>query len=112
MGALVNIGLFGTRTRTNTLLVVYMLGETHASEIANVLGVSLSQAQRAVDSLEQAGVLVGAMEGRARRVRMSPRFVASAELQSLLAKMALTEVELQRRLAEVRRRPRRAGKRL
>jgi DNA-binding MarR family transcriptional regulator len=110
MATLKNTGLFGTRTRTNTLLVVHMLRETHPSEIANVIGVSLSQAQRAVDSLEQAGVLVGAMEGRARRVRISPRFPAATELRALLDKLAIHEVELQRRLAEDRRRPRRAGK--
>ena len=112
MAALRNVGIFGTATRTNTLLVVHMLGESHASEIARIIEVSLSQAQKAIDSLERAGVLVGATEGRARRVRISPRYSAAAELNSLLAKLALGEIELQRRLATDRRRPRRAGKAL
>ena len=107
-----NIGLFGTRTRTYTLLVVNMLGETHASEIAKILGKSVSRIQAAVDSLERAGVLVGTMEGTARRITISPRYPAANELKILLNKMALAETEIQKRLAETRRRPRRAGKAL
>lgn len=106
------VGLFGTKTRTQTLLVISMLGETHASEIAKILGVSLSQIQKAIDSLERAGVVVGAEEGRARRVRISPRYPAVDELAELLNKLALLDVPLQQRLAEWRRRPRRTGKAL
>jgi biotin operon repressor len=103
-------GLFGTRTRSNTLLVVHMLEETHASEIAAVLGKSLSRVQSAIDSLERAGVLVGAEEGKARRIRLNPRYPALEELRILLGKLGLLDVELQQRLAEKRRRPRRSGK--
>jgi DNA-binding MarR family transcriptional regulator len=110
--AIHNVGLFGTLTRTNTLLVIYMLGETHASEIARVLDVSLSQAQKAIDSLERAGIVVGAEEGRARRITISPRLNLAEELKVLLAKMAQLDVPLQQRLAQIRRRPRRAGKQI
>jgi DNA-binding MarR family transcriptional regulator len=106
------VGLFGTLTRTNTLLVVHMLGESHASEIARVLGISLSQAQKALDSLERAGAVTGADEGRARRVRISPRYPFRDELVNLLGRMATSELELQDRLAERRRRPRRSSKQL
>lgn len=107
-----NIGLFGTATRTSTLLAVHMLGETHASEIAQVLGKSLSRIQAALDSLEQAGAVVGAVEGTTRRVRLNPRYIALEELQNLLTKLGMMDVELQKRLAEKRRRPRRSGKEL
>ena len=107
-----NVGLFGTKTRTDTLLVISMLGETHASEIARVLGVSLSQIQKAIDSLERAGILLGAEEGRARRVRINGRFPVAEELKALLAKMAQGDIPLQEQLATMRRRPRRSGKAL
>lgn len=110
MPLLQNVGVFGTRTRSNALLVTHMLGASHASELSAVLGVSLSQAQLAIDSLERAGLLVGAMEGSARRVRLNPRFPAKDELSALLDKLALVSPELQDRLAEIRRRPRRGRK--
>ena len=110
--AIHNVGLFGTKTRTNTLLVIHMLGETHASEVARVLEISLSQAQKAIESLERAGVVVGAAEGVARRVRISPRFIVAEELKTLLDKMAQMDTPLQHRLAQLRRRPRRSGKSL
>lgn len=107
-----NVGLFGTRTRTDILVLVASMEETHAAEIARLLQISLSTAQNALDTLEQAGVVVGAVEGRARRVRLDPRFFARDELKALLEKMALHDVELRDRIATIRRRPRRAGKKL
>jgi len=104
------VGLFGSATRTNTLLVIRLLGETHASEISAVLGKSLSRVQGAIASLERAGIVVGAEEGRARRVRLNPRFPALSELQALLDKLGSLDIPLQTRLAEKRRRPRRSGK--
>lgn len=112
MASSANIGLFGTTTRTSTLLVVHMLGESHASEIAQVLGRSLSRIQSALDSLERTGIVVGAEEGKARRVRINPRYFAVKELKELLDRMGEADVELQQRLADRRRRPRRVGKEL
>ncbi|MHB8635112.1 MAG: winged helix-turn-helix domain-containing protein [Fimbriimonadaceae bacterium] len=106
------VGLFGTLTRTNTLVVVHMFGETHASEIASVLGISLSQAQRALDSLERAGIIFGAAQGRARRVRINPRYPHRDELTALLARIGSADQPLVDRMADIRRRPRRAGKML
>lgn len=112
MASTSNIGLFGTTTRTSTLLVVHMLGESHASEIAQVLGRSLSRIQSALDSLERTGIVVGAEEGKARRVRINPRYFAVKELKELLDRIGEADVELQQRLADRRRRPRRVGKAL
>ena len=104
--------LFGNGTRTATLLLIAMLGETHASEIAQVLGRSRSRIKDAADSLERAGVIVGADEGTARRLRLNSRYVAADELRALLMKLGSQEVDLQNRLATIRRRPRRAGKQI
>ena len=105
-----NVGLFGTRTRSSVLLAVHMLGETYPTQVARVLGVSLNQAQKAICSLERAGVVVGEVEGRQRRVRLNPRYALATELAALLDGMATYDVPLQRRIAEARRRPRLAGK--
>ena len=105
-----SVGIFGSRTRTNALLTIHLLKESHASEVARAINVSLSQAQKAVDSLERAGVVVGVLEGTARRLRLNPRFLARPELEALLTKLSEIEPALQERLAEIRRRPRRASK--
>lgn len=105
-----NVGLFGTRTRTDVLLLIAHMEETHASEIARILGISLSTAQNALDSLEAVGVVSGAVEGRARRVRLNPRYFAHEELSTLLGKLSAHDPELRERVAAIRRRPRRAGK--
>ncbi|RYZ75281.1 MAG: ArsR family transcriptional regulator [Proteobacteria bacterium] len=104
------VGLFGTLTRTHTLLLIHMMRETHASEIARVLEISLNQAQRALDSLEKAGIVIGVQEGNTRRVRLNPRYFYKEELSDLLSKMAVHEVPLQEKISEIRRRPRRRGK--
>jgi DNA-binding transcriptional ArsR family regulator len=106
------VGLFGSATRTSTLLVIRLLGETHASEVAAVLGKSLSRIQGALSSLERAGIIVGAEEGKARRIRLNPRYPALEELGGLLDKLGMLDVPLQQKLAEKRRRPRRSGKAL
>ena len=107
-----NVGLFGTRTRTDVLVLIGMMEETHAAEVARLLGISLSTAQNAIDSLEATGVISGAVEGRARRVRLNPRFYAREEIRTLLDKIATNDNELRERVSTIRRRPRRAGKKL
>jgi len=110
MASIANVGLFGTRTRSSTLLVIHLLGESHASEIAAVLRKSLSRIQSAIDSLERAGIVVGTEEGKTRRIRLNPRFPAVDELGKLLNKLGLVDIELQVKLAQKRKRPRRSGK--
>lgn len=68
------MAIFGSESRTQTLLVIGVLGETHASEIASILGKSLCRIQDAVASLELAGIIVATDEGKARRLRLNPRF--------------------------------------
>ena len=112
MAKLQRVGLFGTFNRSRTLLIVQMLSETHSAEVARILGVSLSVAQKTVDSLERAGILVGAEEGNTRRIRLNPRYPYLEELTALLTKMGVEDLELQSKLADTRRRPRRSGKKI
>ncbi|AIE86337.1 hypothetical protein OP10G_2969 [Fimbriimonas ginsengisoli Gsoil 348] len=68
--------------------------------------------QKTLDSLEQVGVVSGVVTGRERRVSLNPRYFAQQELGALLTKMSLASPELVEKTAELRRRPRRAGKAL
>lgn len=110
MGTLNEGGLFGTSTRTSTLIIICMLGETHAAEIATLLDRGRSRVKEAVDALEREAVIIGASEGSMRRLQLNPRYVAADELRSLLLKLGTADVELQKKLASLRRRPRRSGK--
>jgi DNA-binding transcriptional ArsR family regulator len=102
MAKMHRVGLFGTVNRTNTLLTIHMLEESHASGIARILGISLSLTQKAIESLERAGVVIGVEEGRTRRIRLNPRYLLIIELKALLEKMALQDTAMQMKLAEDR----------
>ena len=112
MGIARDIGLFGTGTRTNVLLLLALLGESHARELGRLLGAAPSNVIKAIDSLEQAGVVCGVLEGRTRRVSLNPRFPYKSELVPLLEKMASSHPGLVEAVSELRRRPRRSGKSL
>src|SRR5690242_2191034 len=101
--------LFGSRARTDTLVTVGRLGRTYPSEIARTLGRSLIEVQRAVASLERAGLVVSARLGRTRLVELNPRYGARDELYSLLLKISDLP-PYQKLWAKVRRRPRAIGK--
>jgi biotin operon repressor len=103
-------GLFGNRTRTRILLAFALLDESHPSELARLLGTTVSNVRKAIDSLEQSGVVVGVLVGRTRRISLNPRYFARDELRVLLDKMALSNAELIALIREMRRRPRLAGK--
>ena len=107
-----DVGLFGTGTRTNVLLILALLGESHASEIARILDANASNVSKAIDSLEQAGVVVGIAVGRTRRITINPRYPYQADLTPLLQKMATTHPGLIQAVSELRHRPRRTGKQL
>ena len=103
-------GLFGTEVRSGSLLVIGLLGESHASEIARILNRAVSRVQAALVSLEEAGVIVSSFQGNTRRVRLNPRLPVLDELRALLNKLGMVDGPLQQKLAEERRRPRRRGK--
>jgi DNA-binding transcriptional ArsR family regulator len=103
---------FGSQTRTRLLLAVELLGQSYARELARLLGVSLSSVQKALASLERDGLIAGRLVGRTRLVQLDPRYFAAKQLQDLLSRLLVAERDLKARAAELRRRPRRTGKRL
>ena len=64
--------VFGTGVRTKTLLAIYLMQETHASELARVLDAGVNTIRNAIDTLERAGLVVGTMEGQTRRISAQP----------------------------------------
>jgi hypothetical protein len=101
---------FGGRARTRVLLGLRLLEESYSRELARVLNLPVSGVQMALRGLERDGLVAGRLAGRTRLVRLNPRYFAREELQRYLLKLASTEAELQDRVADLRRRPRAAGK--
>lgn len=110
MPSVVQSDLFGSPARTRVLLSIGLLGETHAAEIADILERSPSRIKDLVDGLEAAGLIVGTQVGTARVLSLNPRYAAAAELRALIEALGIHDHDLQRRLSEIRRRPRRKGK--
>jgi len=101
---------FGGQARTRVLLALRLLDESYPRELARILGLPLSGVQMAVRGLERDGLVAGRSAGRTQLVRLDPRYFARDELQRYLLKLAAADTELQRRVAALRRRPRRTGK--
>ena len=102
--------LFGSPTRTATLVALRLLEDSYPSELADLLGVGLYSVQRVLRSLESEGVVVSRTLGNTRSVTLNPRYFAHAQLAALLWELGSNDEDLQRALAARRRRPRRAGK--
>jgi DNA-binding transcriptional ArsR family regulator len=103
---------FGGRTRTEALVALGLLDESYAREIARLLERPLSGVQKALKGLESDGMIAGRAQGRTRVLRLSPRYFAYDELRKYLARLAEAENDLRERIGRIRRRPRKAGKRL
>jgi DNA-binding transcriptional ArsR family regulator len=101
---------FGSVSRTRALLALRLLGESYARELSRLLGLSLSGVQKAILSLERDGLVAGRAVGRTRLFRLDPRAFARRELERYLDRLLEPEAALRRRVATLRRRPRRTGK--
>ena len=102
--------LFGSRRRTEILVLVALLGESYPSELARLLEAPLYSVQTIVDALDRQGILATRLFGKTRRVSLDPRYFAQPELKALLLRLADAEPELRKAAARRRSRPRRAGK--
>jgi predicted transcriptional regulator len=102
--------LFGSRRRTQVLLLLALLEESHSREISRVLDMSLFSVQRIVSALEEEGVLVSRIVGRERRISFNRRYPAYAELIALLLKLAVRDPEVDEAASQFRTRPRAKGK--
>jgi len=103
---------FGGRTRTETLLALWLLEESYAREIARVFRRPLSGVQKALRSLEDDGLVAGRLQGRTRLFRLAPRYFAREELRQYLRRLSEAEGELRERVSRLRQRPRKTAKRL
>jgi len=101
---------FGGKTRTLVLVALSVLEESFPRELARVLEAPLNGIQQAIKGLEADGIVSGRTAGRTRLFRLNPRYFARKELLIYLQRLAEPEAELTRRIAELRRRPRRTGK--
>jgi len=106
-----NDRLFGSASRTDALVTIGRLGRTYISEIARILSRRSIEVQRAVASLEQAGVVVSNRVGNTRIVELSPTFPAKDELYALLLRISEMPTYADR-WSKIRRRPRAMGKSL
>ena len=103
---------FGGKTRTRVLLALRLLGESYPRELARILESSLWGVQQAIRSLELDGLVAGRSMGRTRIFKINPAYFASEDLQRYLLRLTEPEEDLRDRVAALRRRPRRTGKKL
>ena len=103
---------FGSTTRTRILVALELLGQSYARELGRLLQAPLSVVQKGISGLERDGLIVGRLMGRTRLFELNPRYYAEKELRALLDKLAVAEPGIERRIAALRRRPRRTGKQL
>jgi hypothetical protein len=102
--------LFGSRRRTEVLILTALLGETYPTELARLLGAPLYSVQTIVEALDREGILATRLVGRSRQVSLDPRYYCFKELKSLLLRLSEGEPALQQAASSRRSRPRRAGK--
>ncbi len=104
--------LFGGKERTQILVALRLLSESYPRELARVLDSPISGVVKALKRLEREGLVAARSLGRTRAFRLNPRYFAYDELRSLLDRLSEPESKLRTRVESLRRRPRRAGKRL
>jgi len=102
--------LFGSRRRTEVLILTALLGDTYPSELARLLEAPLYSVQTIVDALDREGIFATRLMGRSRQVSLDPRYYCHRELEALLLRMSEGEPALQHAAASRRSRPRRARK--
>ena len=104
--------VFGSALRTKILILVRLLKSTYATELARLLNLSQPSVAQTVRSLETQGLLAISSLGNQRMVSLNPRFFAATELGALLDKLAEADPVLLKAVADLRRRPRKTGKKL
>jgi DNA-binding transcriptional ArsR family regulator len=108
----VNGSPFGGRNRTAVLLALALVEESYPRELSRLLETSVSSVFQALRSLEKDGLIAARRLGRTRAFRLNPRYFAGNELKSFLLRLGEPEKGLRQKIAGLRRRPRRSGKRL
>jgi DNA-binding transcriptional ArsR family regulator len=101
---------FGSATRTRVLVVLHLLGDSYARELARILDIRLTAVQKALAGLERDRLIAGRAAGRTRLYRFDPRYFAHGELVRFVARLSDADGGVRDRVATLRRRPRRSGK--
>ena len=101
---------FGSWTRTQVLLALFLTGASYARELSRLLRAPLSGVQKALQSLEVDGLIAGRSVGRTRVFQLDPRYFASDALNQFLRRVSEPETTLRREVSLLRRRPSRTGK--
>src|SRR5690606_29192852 len=103
--------LLGSINKERVLVFLAARGKGYAREIARFFDAPLDPLQKALNRLEQAGVLVGRTVGSTREYEFNPRYPLRSELAALVDKaLALYPATLREQLLMTRSRPRRKGK--
>lgn len=98
--------LFGSRRRTEVLLLLSLLDESYATQLAALLRVPTKTVQRILEGLEDEQVLVARTEGRERWFSFNRRHPGNTMLRSLLDVLATLDSDILQAAASLRRRPR------
>lgn len=104
------MGITGSKNRDGLLVALAALEQATIADLARVLEAQHSGISRLSRSLEESGVLTSRLEGRNRRLMFNPRYRGVEKLKEFLRERLLAMPELEARLVEMRRRPRRRGK--
>ena len=103
--------LLGSLNKERVLIYLAARETGYAREIARFFAAPLDPIRKALDGLEQAGVLTSRTVGRTREYQFNPRYPLRDELSALLQKtLSLYPAELRNELELTRARPRRKGK--
>jgi len=102
--------LFGTQTATTIILLVHVLSDTYAKELADLTGYGVTTVKNQLQNWESTGVVRIRTVGRQRMVQLNPTFFAIVELSALLERMVLQNPAIFEIAAQKRRRPRKTGK--
>ncbi len=102
--------LFGSRRRTDTLVMIALLDQTYARELTRLLDAPLRSIQTILADLEKEGIVAARPVGRTRQVEINPRYFAAAELRATLLRLGEADPRLQEAAARRRARPRRSGR--
>jgi DNA-binding MarR family transcriptional regulator len=102
--------LFGSKRRTEVLVLIALLKETFPTEIARLLDAPLYSVQKIVDGLEDDGVVATRLDRRTRIVTLDSRFAAAEQLNRLLTRLIDVNAKIRKIAARRRSRRGRRGK--
>ena len=105
--------IFGGKNLEKVLFFILVNEQCYGAQLSRVFNQALSPFQKALDRLEDGGVVVSFLVGKTRSYQFNPRYPFLAELQAFLKKayeFLPQEVKEKYYEPKIRRRPRKKGK--